>query len=151
MAKKSAIEQHLQRWKDNRKYLECLDPSAPEWAVAVTFYTALHLVQAWLLRMGKHPASHGARNDVINRLAYNHRLSSTERQLIRQLATEYSTLREASIHARYDAEVTNYKTVSGVQTDVVDGSLAIIEGLVQKLMRSKSAVPNLGPVTLRSE
>lgn len=141
MSKKSLIEQHLSRWQNNRKYLECLDPAYPEWAVAITFYASLHLVQAWLSRQGQHPRSHKARNQVLNRMGSNRNLSSDQRKLVRDLTVDYTTLREASIHARYEPEVTKYTDIESVQEELIDDLLQSIEDKTRKLFGGTSAVP----------
>lgn len=41
------------------------DPTYVQWAVAATFYCAVHCIQAHLLRHGQNPQSHIARGQLI--------------------------------------------------------------------------------------
>jgi len=56
---------HIDQWKHNRDFLAKIPPEYPDWIVTVTFYTALHAVDA-LLSHNKVPVtSHEERNRVL--------------------------------------------------------------------------------------
>ena len=59
---------NIAQWKHNRAFLQAIPPDYPDWAVTVTFYTALHAVDA-LLDHDKFPGvtSHETRNGALMR------------------------------------------------------------------------------------
>lgn len=61
----------------------------PEWAITVTFYRALHLVDAALAVHDTHPRTHKQRNLAVNRL-------------MAPISADYIDLKDLSIVARYD-------------------------------------------------
>jgi len=70
--------------------LVLLSPQLMDWGVTACFYTALHLVDAYLARLGIHPENHAEREYWI------------QRQL-RPIRGDYQNLKRFSLRTRYDA------------------------------------------------
>jgi hypothetical protein len=67
-----------------------LSPQLMDWGVTACFYTALHLVDAYLSRLGIHPNNHAEREEHI-------------RRHLRPIWMDYRRLKRLSLRARYDA------------------------------------------------
>lgn len=70
--------------------LVLLSPQLMDWGITACFYVALHLVDAYLARLGIHPGNHAEREDWIHRR-------------LRTIFGDYRKLKQLSIRARYDA------------------------------------------------
>ena len=64
-------DEHLDQARDNLALAQYLlrdhanEPTYVQWAVTVTFYCAVHCIQAHLLRLGHNPRSHTQRGALI--------------------------------------------------------------------------------------
>jgi hypothetical protein len=86
-------EEHLAKEARSAAAVDALVAAGPfvEWAIVVTAYCALHLVEAWFATIGRHHLSHNARNDAVNRY-------------LPSIASAYFSLQDASRVARYDRD-----------------------------------------------
>lgn len=94
--------QHLKKYKENKRLLETRlsfeEKDFYNWIVTVSFYTALHLVEARLAELNIDSADHTARNNNIERF-----------NILKPVRDEYKTLYDRSRVARYDATFMNEK------------------------------------------
>jgi hypothetical protein len=90
--------EHLTKSRQNQEFGESIDVSSPagiEWAVTITFYVALHYVQAYFAsRSDIRPTTHALRARAIQR-----------DPLISGAYDEYRVLEDLSREARYDFSV----------------------------------------------
>ena len=93
--------------------------SRPEWAVVVTFYSALHLVDTFLARSGIHPTSHTDRERLIARTQ------------LRPIYAEYRRLNTRSREARYDLRSFTAREARALLTGELAGIKAHVAGLLQ--------------------
>ncbi len=66
----SGINDHLFKVRHNLRFLNWLTLTwgrFPDWRISAQFYTALHLVDAYLATRDEHPPSHHLRGDYIGR------------------------------------------------------------------------------------
>lgn len=116
--------------------------------MVTAFYASLHGVQALLLRDRRQtPESHTERNRALNSYGHDHRLGSDKQRQIRTLGSQYTALRIASIHARYEPWVTCYSTIEAVQTQVIDRLFTPIERTLRDLIGPQT-VGKLPPIVL---
>jgi hypothetical protein len=92
--------------------------SRPEWAIVVGFYSALHLVDAFLARSSIHPGSHTERERLI---------ALTQ---LRPLYTDYRRLDRRSREARYDLRQFSSREARALLT----GELATIKARTARLL-----------------
>jgi hypothetical protein len=62
--------EHLKKAADNESLASSLDtsiPIAPNWAIVMLFYVAVHYVEAYFSRQSKHLVGHPARETAIQR------------------------------------------------------------------------------------
>ena len=102
-------DQHIEQYKHNKQLLDlpifnAKDTEHKDWAITISFYIALHLIERKLAEAvpPKHSPNHYARN-------YNVR----SMLLFRPVAAQYKTLYDESIKARYNCKAF---TVSDVET-----------------------------------
>ena len=97
-----SIEEHKRKYEENRRLLdtnlniECCD--FYNWIVTVSFYAALHLVEARLAEEGVDSKDHFARNNNVERFRY-----------FKNIRNQYKTLYDKSRIARYDGSFMNKK------------------------------------------
>src|SRR4051812_13984154 len=86
-------KEHLAAAAENKQLGLTLlvSPLSPRWSVVLAFYSALHLVDAYLVRVGYRPRNHEDRRASIQRL-----------RELRPLWEDYRTLDTRSREARYD-------------------------------------------------
>ena len=61
-------DEHIRKARNNRSFANAIKTDVPtlrEWRVTVSFYSALHFVQAWLSYRGVFPENHGERSRCI--------------------------------------------------------------------------------------
>lgn len=86
---------HIKKAADNEAMASTLDlsvSSAPNWAIIMIFYAAVHYVEAYLFTQGIDSPLHGARDTAIQRDAK-----------IKTIWRPYERLKSASEFARYEA------------------------------------------------
>lgn len=86
---------HLAKADANECLVNALDlneSTQVEWAITFLFYSAVHLVEAYLAGKGRHSRDHTEREDEIARNA-----------ILQPIQTPYRRLRNLSRLARYDA------------------------------------------------
>lgn len=88
-------EQHLQQAQHNAKIAPSLDKAAPDWALTIRFYAALHWARAYLISKGQTTKSHLATLNALGALA-DHGLFS------RKALRRYKFLYGLSLEARYN-------------------------------------------------
>lgn len=127
---------HLQQWKHNREFLPQIPREFTDWLVTVTFYTALHAIDA-LLSQDKVAGivSHSARNDVLFR---------TNRYSF--IYDKYNPLYDLSQTIRYLAEPTRWVPFDKIESDVFGRYLYPIERSVGSLLKNEKM--KLQPIQL---
>ncbi len=83
-------EMHRAAARRNEDLAARLADDAPEWAVVVAFYAALHWVDAYFARQGRHPRTHLERVRWIQ-----------QEEALRPIYDPYRTLRDRADAARY--------------------------------------------------
>lgn len=112
----ATVEAHLTQYEHNRALLPVLPASHNDWIATVTFYCAVHLVDAALAAHNIHPKNHEHRN---NSLA-----------AIRQLdliAEKFEPLYAIARRVRYFANPTEWIKVERMQPEVFGRYLHPIE------------------------
>jgi hypothetical protein len=106
-------DEHLDQARRNRAAAEQMlqehgdDPTYVQWAVAVTFYCAVHCIQAHLQSPGQNPQSHIARGQLIADPRYG---------VPSDVQSAYDLLEQRSRAARYelarfDAEIVGRRLI----------------------------------------
>lgn len=85
--------EHLAKATANRRFLQRIVEQrlAPDWAVTVLFYQAMHAVEAWFANRSVHHLNHVRRNQAV----FDH---------LREIATPYRKLHDLSRIARYSKD-----------------------------------------------
>ena len=94
----SRYQAHLKQANANLEFLGIVneaDPTRYDWQTTIAFYSALHLVNAWLCDYGARYRSHHDVKDAINPL------KGRESALSKQAYIDYQTLFRLSRRARY--------------------------------------------------
>lgn len=118
-------DDHIRQWKHNRDFLGLIPPDYPDWLVTVTFYVALHAVDALLAHDGvTGVTSHDDRKRV---LIYTNRYAGIQRSFL--------PLYDLSRTVRYLADPAKWVPSDRIQKDVIGRYLYPIEKSVQTLMR----------------
>jgi hypothetical protein len=124
---------HLKQWKHNRRFLGLVPKAYPDWMVTVTFYVALHAVDALLAHDGvARVNSHETRNEVLIR---------TKRY--QQIWKYYQPLHDLSRRIRYLAEPGTWVPVEEMSTQVWGRYLYPIEKSVGNLIGTPLSAPGL--------
>src|SRR5690349_14214965 len=118
---------HIQQWQHNRAFIGTVDPEFPDWAVTVTFYAALHAVDA-LLKYDKVTR-------VINHESRNAVLAGTNRYA--KIFRLYQPLYTLSRTIRYLAKPKEWVSWGQIEAEVFRRYLYPIEESVKKLMGDK--------------
>ena len=87
------VDVHSRQAKHNKAFLtefNLVQTAYSDWAVTVMFYTALHLIEAYLATKGLHPADHGVRDNYLTRMT-----------ALKPIYRPYRELRHYSEKARY--------------------------------------------------
>jgi hypothetical protein len=87
---------HLRKATENETLASQLDlskPSAPNWAITMSFYSAVHYVEAYFFKRGKNYRLHTERGSAIRRDGR-----------IKDIWRQYSRLQDASENARYEKD-----------------------------------------------
>jgi len=122
-----AKEQHIECATFNESFAHKVHALGPEylgWAIVALFYSALHLVNAYIvLALNKHPRSHKKRSTLMS-----------ANPILKQVYIDYSDLRACCDNSRYDA-------VKLTQTDFDDSiqSLARIKDILNPKLSSPPA------------
>lgn len=124
---------HIRQWHHNRAFLRTIEPEFPDWAVTVSFYTALHAVDA-LLKHDKVPGivSHETRNATLGR---------TNRY--KKIWKVYQPLYDLSRTIRYLARPARWVAWEKVEGEVFRRYLYPLEASVQKLMGKQEQLPRI--------
>jgi uncharacterized protein (UPF0332 family) len=88
-------ERYLQQAAHNEKFFFSFDIEKTEfrdWAVVGAFYSAVHLINAYLLTQGYEPKDHHTRDNAIKMYS-----------VTKKIAWEYSELKNHAFNARYKA------------------------------------------------
>ena len=87
-------EVHLKQSNHNEEFYYLISPNQfTDWAVVVLFYSALHIVDAFLAIHGIHPGSHERRVKLVNTM-----------HDLKPIADEFMILKDESELARYNAK-----------------------------------------------
>jgi len=117
-------QQHIERAQDNEVFAGSIKLSGPNdfaWRVTVTFYAAVHYVQAYLSSYGKYPIVHSARDSAVQR----------DRHL-KKIYQDYRDLKDKSRDARYECSVMDQR-----DADDMDECLASVKAIIKDNMGSK--------------
>jgi hypothetical protein len=126
-------EKHINQWKHNRSFLETIRPQFPDWAVTVTFYTALHAVDA-LLRHDKtgRITSHSHRNETLMRTNRYARIWKL-----------YQPLHDLSRTIRYMAQPEKWVSWDVIESEIFRRYLYPLEVSVLKLTGFQEDLPKI--------
>ena len=117
-------QKHIQQWQHNRKLVSLIPTTHPDWMVTVTFYVALHIVDALLEFDGVEGVnSHETRNKVLIR---------TNRY--QKIWDHYQPLHDLCRRIRYLAQPNQWITLDDIPTQVFGEFLYPIEKSVHGLM-----------------
>jgi hypothetical protein len=117
-------EKHIAQWKHNRSFARTIDSKYRDWQVNAIFYTALHLVDAALIKLNQSVSDHSSRNEQVKTNA-----------AFAPVRNQYLNLYRISRITRYDADPDlwlpqQYLTV----TDLVEDLLKPIENGLGSLL-----------------
>lgn len=87
---------HLTQARHNEAFVQSLDMQTTvylDWAVTGLFYAALHYIEAFLATQGQHSPSHRSRDTVFRSFSQ-----------LRPIYSQYRTLKDVSMQARYQAQ-----------------------------------------------
>ncbi len=117
---------HLRQWRHNRELVSRIPPTHPDWIVTVSFYTALHAIDA-LLAADKvsRIVSHAARNSVL-----------TQTNKYAHLAKTFLPLYDLSQTVRYLADPAAWISFDSVEREVFRRYLYPIENSVMRLLKT---------------
>ena len=115
------LGEHLRAAQANQELASVLTslPGGISWSPVVSFYAALHLVDAYLATLGVHPVSHVARRAVIRRT-----------ESLEPVLDDYRTLEALSREARYDLRQFSQAEASSLMT----GELARVSDAIRSLL-----------------
>lgn len=124
MAKDS---RHLDQWSHNRRLITLIPSTHPDWIVTVTFYTALHAVDALFAKDGITVTSHSERNHI---LTHTSRYS--------EINKKYYVLYMLSRTVRYLANPATWIPEKQIEPRVFGECLYPIEKSVFKLLKNET-------------
>lgn len=133
MAKNS---DHLRQWEHNRRFLATITADYPDWVVTVSFYAALHAVDALLVYDGV--------SSVVSHDSRNRTLRQTNRY--QKLYLAYEPLYSLARTVRYIADSRRWIAVADIPTRVFK-LLRDIEISVSKLMQIELEAPPLPDIS----
>ncbi len=121
---------HLKQWKHNRDFIPLVPPTHADWLVTVTFYTALHAVDA-LLNSDNVPrlTSHDARNSVLMKTT-----------VYQKIWKHYSPLYSLSRAVRYLAEPDLWIDYFKAEEQILRRCLYPIEKSVKGLLLGRRVI-----------
>ena len=125
-------QMHIQQWKHNRDFLCTINAKYSDWIVTVSFYVAVHAVDALLCFDGSFVDNHKTRNDILLR---------TNRYLA--IKTPYLNLYNLSRTIRYLANPTLWVPPEQIETQVIGRYLYPVEKSVQNLMSINLHLPKI--------
>jgi hypothetical protein len=126
----AAVSSHIKQWTHNRAFLLTIPLEYPDWLVTVSFYVALHAVDALLAYDKISPTSHAYHNAVAlktNRYA--------------EIRRGYMPLYNLCRAARYLADPDQWIPSSKIQAQVIESYLRPIENSVEKLIKQELSLP----------
>lgn len=113
---------HLDWAERNRQFAATIKTGAAahaDWAVTAVFYSAVHLLEAYLAGMGEHPGGHGERSQAFQ-----------DHSVLVEVWEDYREMKDYSEDARY-------RCVPFVETDVdrlLDGPHLRVSRRIAELM-----------------
>ncbi len=122
------IQSHITQWNHNRQFLQCISSQQyPDWIVTVSFYVAVHAVDA-LLNFDKVSSihSHDSRNRAL-----------MKSQRYEKIWQTYGTLYNLSRTVRYFANRTDWVPQEQLMPNVITNLLYPIERSVEGLIGQK--------------
>ena len=118
------VDQHIKQWQHNRCLLSTLPPECPDWIVTISFYAALHAIDAMLHTQGVFNFnSHSTRHEVL--------INITQYEFIAKKQLPFYNL---SRTVRYTADPTKWVPLALVEKEVFGRYLYPIENSVFKFM-----------------
>jgi hypothetical protein len=102
VTKKHGAEEHKQKAIHDKDLAEKLqhDNAFPDWVVTCSFYSALHCIDAYAHKLGKHDSFEAGPDENIG--AHTKRAIFVDRTLGREFFGSYNTLRSHCDQCRYD-------------------------------------------------
>lgn len=83
-------KEHIRKATYNEKFYKEIVERYPDWAVTGLFYSALHLVEAFLAKKNIHPEDHKTRLSLVAKV-----------KELKPLFSQYRALYDCSVNARY--------------------------------------------------
>jgi hypothetical protein len=120
------VEQHLQQWQHNRRFVRSIAPQFRDWQINVIFYTALHAVDAALAHLGVQVSDHSNRNEQVK--------TNLSFAAVR---SQYMDLYRISRITRYDPDPDSWLPERYLDVnDLVENLLKPIENGITPLLKS---------------
>lgn len=124
----SRIQEHLEQWAHNRRFISTIQPDFPDWIVTVAFYTATHAIESLLTAGSAKPRSrHSDRLEILQR----------ERRY-QKIYERYWLLYEICHVTRYSAQPDRWYPRDQIKKDVIEGMVYPIETSVRKLLAASN-------------
>lgn len=129
----ASTSRHLKQWKHNRDFLPLIPADFTDWLITVTFYTALHAVDA-LLAADNVPrlTNHQARNAVLR-----------ETNAYEKIWRNYRPLYDLSQSVRYLAAPDQWVPVHEMEGQILGRYLYPIEHSVRRLLVDRKAITEI--------
>jgi hypothetical protein len=127
----ATVQQHIQQWKHNRGFISTIGPNFPDWIVTVSFYVAIHSIEALLAYDGVR----GVRNHEDRKLI----LEQTNRYSL--INEKFKTLYTLSRTVRYFADTSGWVPFVQIEQNVIKRYVYPIEASVQKLIKQDLNLP----------
>ncbi len=121
------VQAHSRQAQHNRNLLATFDPEQTpylDWIITITFYTALHRIEAWFATKHQHSVDHSERDDWL----------SKAKELRRNVWPHYKELEYYSRQARYQCLSFDRKWVQSTLLP----HLATIERELDQLMNQQN-------------
>lgn len=106
----SSESKHIDQYRHNKAFLDngIRDKNEfSDWAVTVTFYCGIHLIEAMLARTGHNPKNHSERRDMLKYIPNRN-----------DFQDEYLDLYNLSRQARYDCITIGKDQIFAAQVDL---------------------------------
>jgi hypothetical protein len=132
----------IAQWQHNRRLLSKLEPEFNDWIITITFYAALHAVEALLIAdLAPGHSRHGERHETLQN---NPRYRS-------QIWPAYKVAYDLAHVARYSAKPHRWLSAANIPKTLFERSLYPIEAEVSKLLQGRKnpiACPPCPPIAL---
>jgi hypothetical protein len=138
----SRIDEHLEQWQHNRKFLQDISPEFPDWIVTASLYVAIHAVEALLTADGaKARSRHQDRLEILQ--------SEPRYQRIYQ---SFHVLYNLAHVTRYSAKPGRWMPSQDIEQKVIRDAIYPIEASVKRLLlaaKPSITMPTVSKIALK--